>query len=285
VLPKTHAPVFLDKLGPYLMPAAICITQFASMIPEVVKVCKSGEGIPFEKYGKEVVTAISEMNHPAYHNEYVQQWIPKLPDIQKKLENGARVADIGCGTAVSSIILAKSFPNVKIDAIDCDKTSIEIANKKIQEAGVSKQITTHCCTATEAKIPDHSCDFVTIFECLHDTPNPVEILKEVKRILKKDGAVLIADEKVPDTFEDMLPKTKDGSVQKWSENPNNFLARLNYSLSVMHCLPQSMCFKNSAAIGTVIKKSTMLQLAKDAGFSKSDVVHENGNWRFYRLDP
>jgi hypothetical protein len=47
-----------------------------------------------------------------------------------------------------------------------------------------------------------------VFECLHDLPNPVEILAETCSLLKDSGTVLILEVKTPEPFEKMLPHPK-----------------------------------------------------------------------------
>lgn len=84
----------------------------------------------------------------------------------------------------------------------------------------------------------------------------------------EDGAVLISEEAVGDNLE---------------EN-KNFLGHMMYNFSVLHCLPQSMVFPESAAIGTVFKPSRIKELAVEAGFSKFEILPvENDFWRFYQL--
>jgi len=45
-----------------------------------------------------------------------------------------------------------------------------------------------------------------------------------------------------------------------------------YGVSVLYCLPQALSEQPSAAIGTVIRPSTMRALARDAGFSRVEDV-------------
>jgi hypothetical protein len=84
------------------------------------------------------------------------------------------------------------------------------------------------------------------------------------------GVVLIADEAVGESLE---------------EN-RNFLGRLNYNFSVLHCLPQAMVFPGAAGTGTIMRPSTLRDYAQEAGFARVDVLPiENPFWRFYRLTP
>ncbi|MFQ5875260.1 MAG: class I SAM-dependent methyltransferase, partial [Dehalococcoidia bacterium] len=200
---------------------------------------------------------------------YATKWIPALPDIDSSLRAGGRVAEVGCGLGWSSIALARGFPKARIDAIDPDEASIETARANAQEAGVAERIRFHLATVEDSAVTGPY-DLVTAFECIHDMPYPVKALRRVHDMVAPDGAVLIADEGVGDTLE---------------EN-RNFLGRLIYNFSVLHCLPQAMVFPNSAGIGCVMRPSTLRSYAEEAGYSKVEVLPvDNPMWRLYRLTP
>ena len=85
-----------------------------------------------------------------------------------------------------------------------------------------------------------------------------------------DGAVLIAD----------------GGVEDAVEDNTNIMGHLCYNFSGLHCLPQAMVFKYSAAAGTVITPSTVKRYAEEAGFSSVEQLPiENPQFKFYRLNP
>ena len=113
-------------------------------------------------------------------------------------------------------------------------------------------------------------DLVTIFEALHDMSRPVEVLQAAARLLAPGGAVLIADERVAERF----------------TAPGDEVERLFYGFSVVGCLVNGRFEQPSAAIGTVIRPSTVEAIAREAGFSGFTMLPtEHENFRFYRLDP
>jgi len=131
------------------------------------------------------------------------------------------------------------------------------------------QVKFHRSAAEDAKL-EGPYDLVTVFECLHDMAYPVKALSKIREITAKDGAVFIADEAVSDNLSDNY----------------NIIGRYNYNCSVLHCLPQSMVFPDSAAIGTIMGPEKLRKFASVAGFRKVDILPiENLLWRFYRLTP
>ena len=128
-------------------------------------------------------------------------------DIERRLrQQGGLVADIGCGTGWSSIAIAQGFPKIRrIDAIDVDPASIEVARQNANKAGVSEKIAFYLSPIEEFYIKNDAekkYDLVTAFECIHDMPYPVKALKKMHEIVAPGGAVLVADELVGETIDE-----------------------------------------------------------------------------------
>ena len=71
---------------------------------------------------------------PGYAANLVPSWIPALTDVGKKLEAGARVADVGCGQGASTILMAKAYPKSQFFGFDYHDKSIEEA-REVRRAG------------------------------------------------------------------------------------------------------------------------------------------------------
>jgi 2-polyprenyl-3-methyl-5-hydroxy-6-metoxy-1,4-benzoquinol methylase len=202
-------------------------------------------------------------------NDYTSSWVPAMPDVESKLKQSGRVAEVGAGVGWSSISMAKGFPKVKIDSIDIDGESIRQAKANAQKAGVADRITFHHSPIEKVGLTG-SYDLVTAFECLHDMAYPIDALKKMRELAGTTGTVLIADEAAGDSLEENC----------------NFLGHLFYNFSVLHCLPQAMVFPGAAGTGTAIRPSKVQEYARAAGFQGVEVLPiENPFWRFYRLTP
>lgn len=67
-------------------------------------------------------------------------WLPALDGIIEKLQNGAKVADVGCGHGASTVLMAEAFPNSRFFGFDSHRASIETARQRAEAAGVAEQI-------------------------------------------------------------------------------------------------------------------------------------------------
>lgn len=199
-------------------------------------------------------------------------WVDALPDVAEALTAGGRILDIGAGTGWSSIALARRFPQAEVIMVDLDPASVADAEVVIEAEGLGDRIRVVCADATArdelyAQVGD-GFDLVTIFEALHDINEPAAALRTARSLLVPAGAVLIGDEKVAEAFA-----------------PNgDFLERLNYAFSVLHCLPATMAEGERTANGTVLRVATVRGWAAQAGFGSAQVLPiEHPLWRFYRL--
>ncbi|MFQ6027037.1 MAG: methyltransferase domain-containing protein [Dehalococcoidia bacterium] len=269
-LPPEHAPALVDPDNPgFAVGVMGWVPSFASVLPKLLEVYRTGGGVSYEDYGNDMMDAQGWSTRPMFVNDYLSQWIPALPDVEAKLQAGGRVVEVGCGVGWSSVALARGIPEVRIDAVDPDSLSLEKARRNAAEAGVADRITFHEAPLEESSL-NGPYDLVTAFECLHDMPYPVSVLRRMRELAAPDGAVLIADEAVADTLEENC----------------NFMGHLFYNFSVLHCLPQALVFPDAAGTGTVIEPSTVRRYAQEAGFSRVEVLPiENPMFRFYRLTP
>ena len=182
---------------------------------------------------------------------------------------GGRVLEVGFGDGWASIALARSFPLVKIDAIDADSSSIENASRNVEEAGLSDRISLHLTTIEKASLKEKY-DLMMTFESVHDIAYPIKALEKMREILAPGGSVLVGDVKMKEVLREK----------------NDFPGRFYYNFSVLLCLPQSMTYPDSVATGAAMTPSTFKNYAKEAGFSKIDILPvDHLIWQFYRLEP
>ncbi len=269
-LPAAHAAVLTDPESLALVaPLARFVVGTAKTMPKLLDAYRTGDGVDWADYGPDVVEAQEGINRPQFHH-LVGEWIDALPDIAERLRAGTgRVADVACGTGWSSIAIARHFPGVEVDGIDIDEGSIARAKAHAAEAGVDGRVSFLFADAANAA-GEGRYDLVTIFEALHDMARPAEVLATTRRLLAPGGAVLIADERVAETF----------------TVPGDEAERMFYGYSVVACLANGLVDTPSVGTGTVLRPSAVQAIAREAGFSGFMVLPtEHASFRFYRLDP
>jgi SAM-dependent methyltransferase len=249
------------------------LRQFAAAADhwtEVADGARTGAGLPWAGFGRDMYESQSDVNAAALLESLADTWLPAaLPVLHARMAAGetVRVADVGCGGGWAGIALARAFPGAHVDMYDVDGPTIELARANVERAGLADRV-----NALEHDLarsaPDAAYDLVTAFECIHDMPHPVPVLKAMRRMVRRDGRVLVADMAGAEVF------TPDGDPTQ----------RCLYGYSVLVCLPDAMSGNPDGATGTVIRPSTMDRYAREAGFSGATPLPvDHDLWRFYEL--
>lgn len=271
-IPAGHVEPLIDcgSLN-YVVPMAQLLVGAVRPLQSVLEVYRHGGGVPFDEYGSDLREGQAAINYAAFWYQLPAEWLPSITDIHQRLESEppARVADIGCGYGWSSLGMARGYDKIHVDGFDLDVPSIERAQENAKRNKLTDRVHFQVRDAGDPSLAGQY-DLVTAFECVHDMNNPVGALQTMRRLAKKDGAVLIVDERVGDAF------TAKGNDVEW----------MMYGWSILHCLPVGMTDEGAAGTGTVMRTDTLKQYAQEAGFSKVDVLPiEHFFFRFYRLTP
>jgi ubiquinone/menaquinone biosynthesis C-methylase UbiE len=105
----------------------------------------------------------------------------------------AKVLDVGTGTARIPILIAQQRPAWKITGIDLAQSMLDIGKKNIAQANLEKQIHLEAVDAKQMSYTDAQFDLVLSNSLLHHLPNPLPFLKELNRVLKPNGGILLRD--------------------------------------------------------------------------------------------
>lgn len=268
-LPDHHADVLVDPESPYQVgPLSEMVVGIAQVIDDVVAAYRSGEGVPYARYGKTFRDGQGAINRPAFTHDLVDSWLPTaVPDVTSRLQHGGSVADLGCGAGWSSIAVARGFPNARVVGLDSDEASVIDARNNAE----ASRADVHFIADDAASLSNHGpFDLIVILEALHDMANPSVVLRQARSALTKDGALVIADEAVADSFH------ANGDV----------IERMMFGWSVLHCLPAAKAEPDSAAIGTMIREGLVRQLALSGGFGTVETPDVDGGFfRIYVLRP
>ena len=271
-LPPGHAEVLLD--GDSLSYMGASVTQLLSIrnaFEQVVEAFRTGGGVPYEAYGVDSVEGQGAGNRPVFLTTLPNEWLPNIPHLHERLsaDPPARVVDVGCGTGWSSIAIAKAYPRTTVEGIDPDEISVELARKNAVAEGVADRVRFHREDAAEiaARGPF---DVATAFECIHDMARPVHVLGAVQVALADDGGMLVVDERTRERF---------------TGEPDELEAYF-YGWSIFDCLPAGMYEQPSAGTGAVMRASTLEHYAREAGFSRFEMLPiEHETFRLYLLRP
>ena len=109
----------------------------------------------------------------------------RFEEISKLIEPvKGTVLDIGCADGMFSKVILDKSKAQRLIGIDVLKTSVAWANKHWAKTGKMKFMVAD---AHKLEFPSGSFDAVVALEVLEHVHKPLEVLKEIKRVLKKGG--------------------------------------------------------------------------------------------------
>jgi len=265
-LPADLAAVLLDPDAVDGMGATVR-GQIGALValPRIVDSFRTGQGVAYAEYGADMSEGEASSTAPVYRRE-LTTWIDAVPGLVARLEAGGTVLDVGCGFGGSSIALARTFPRAHVDGIDRDEYSIAGAIAQARELGIDDRVRFETRNATS--LAGSAYDAALMLEMLHDLAHPVEVLRAVRGALAPHGVVIVADELTADAF----------------TGPADERDRRHYGWSILVCLPAAMTEPDSAATGAVIRPSTVAAYAREAGFSRTEILPiDSDAFRIYAI--
>lgn len=103
------------------------------------------------------------------------------------LPANARIIDIGCGSGGSAKIMRECYSEAEIYGVDNSASAIQYASELLK----NEKITFLNADAAHLPLPDHSFDCCVAKMIFDIIPDPGAILKEMVRLLKPQGTLLI----------------------------------------------------------------------------------------------
>ena len=108
--------------------------------------------------------------------------------------NRDKILDVGCGTGIITRIIAPSlFPNGSITGVDISSHFIELARDYVQDLKYKSIVNFDVGDAENLPYPDQCFDAAFATRLLIYVNNPQRTIKELKRVVKRKGRIILAD--------------------------------------------------------------------------------------------
>src|SRR5262249_32509418 len=178
-----------------------------------------GRGWRYHDLGADHAHGEMRFSAPWMQHNLVQNILPALEGVEERLQAGAEVADVGCGSGRALIEMARAFPQSRFQGFDSAPIAIQRAQQAVQESGLTN-ITLYLKPAAELPT-SQTFDFVLTWDCLHDMVDPQSAIHAIRKAIKPDGTWLIVDINGKDSYE-----------QNYEEPIYGML----YAISVLDCM-------------------------------------------------
>ncbi|MBO2523706.1 MAG: bifunctional demethylmenaquinone methyltransferase/2-methoxy-6-polyprenyl-1,4-benzoquinol methylase UbiE [Bacteroidetes bacterium] len=115
--------------------------------------------------------------------------------LKKSLANVAnpKILDVACGTADSTIQIAKSIVNAEISGIDISDGMLKIGEEKVEQQGLSDRISFLKSPAENIDFQDNTFDAVFVAFGVRNFSDRMKGLGEIMRVLKTNGTLMVLE--------------------------------------------------------------------------------------------
>jgi SAM-dependent methyltransferase len=248
-LPPEHAFVLADDDSPLALAGMFqSATAVIDSRDKVADRFLTGGGVGWHEHTHELFHGTARAFGAKYRASLVAEWLPALEGVVEKLERGARVADVGCGHGISSILIAEAFPNTTVVGYDVHPDSIAAAREEAMKAGVEDRVRFEVAGA-DGYGDGERYDLIAFFDALHDMGDPVAAAGHARAALADDGTCLLVEPFANDRIEDNL-------------NP---VGRVYYGFSTLVCTPGALS-QGATALGTQAGEAALREVLEAGGF-------------------
>ncbi len=147
-----------------------------------------------------------------------------------KLKPGDVVADIGAGSGVFTLPLARAVPNGRVYAVDIDQGLVDHIAKKAQEAKAGN-VRAVLGAFTDPKLPARDVNVAFIYDVLHHIEDRAGYLKNLAPYLKPGGRIAVID-----FHPELGPHKNDPKLQITREQAREWMAAAGLKVVAEHKL-------------------------------------------------
>jgi 2-polyprenyl-3-methyl-5-hydroxy-6-metoxy-1,4-benzoquinol methylase len=268
-LPPEHQPAFAQEAGPmFLCGGYQMVHGMLKPFDRLVAAFRDGGGVSQEEFPDEWWDGMQRFTASWFENLLLDEWLPALPHVTEKLQRGALVADVGCGSGRAVLKLAEAFPKSRFVGFDAFEGQIARATRNAEHAGVPDRVGFKLLDVAQG-IPGEY-DLITTFDVIHDAVDPLGIIEAIRGALKREGSYLLLEINCQDHREDNVGP----------------IAALFYGFSVFYCMTTSLAH-GGEGLGTCgCPEAKVRELCGQAGFGQVErVAVENPFNVLYEIRP
>ena len=247
-LPGHRAAVLTRAAGPdNLSRVAQFIPLLGEVEQKVIERFHTGGGLAYSEYPR-FHTLMAEQSGEVFDAALIDVILPMAEGLPERLQGGAELADIGCGSGHAINVMARAFPASRFTGIDFSDEGLAAGRAEAERL----ELTNASFAAHDVARLDiaEAYDVITAFDAIHDQAHPTQVLANIYRALRPGGVFLMVDIKASSQVED---------------NVGVPFATYLYTVSTMHCMTVSLAL-DGEGLGTVWGRQLATAMLADAGF-------------------
>lgn len=144
---------------------------------------------------EEEAVSYDHMDHSEVNRSFIDRFVA--------LGARGRVLDVGTGPAHIPLELVRRGPGRSVVAIDAAHHMLAIGREHVARDGFARRVRLVLTDAKRLPFPDRSFDAVMSNSIVHHLPDPLPAFREIARVLRPGGALLLRDLHRPDDVREL----------------------------------------------------------------------------------
>ena len=126
---------------------------------------------------------------------------------------GQTLCDVGCGNGFYTLPMARlTGSEGKVYAVDIQPEMLTMLEGRANQAGI-ENVETILSTQTDPRLPEGSIDLLLLVDVYHEFSHPKEMLQAIRKSLKSDGQIALAEFRAEDPRVPIKPLHKMSKKQ------------------------------------------------------------------------
>jgi ubiquinone/menaquinone biosynthesis C-methylase UbiE len=168
----------------------------------------TGERMWWDETSPHWIAGVAGTGRPFY-TRLVPDGLAQVPGLVDRLAQGGRIVDTACGAGEGLVRLATHFPASEVIGVDGDAHSLELAARRLSEAGLDHRVTLRHQPLEELTL-EAPATLVINNISMHECRDIDEVTRRVRQTLEPGGWFVVSDFPFPDTIEGL--RTVPGRV-------------------------------------------------------------------------
>ncbi len=189
--------LLLDRTSPAYIGGVFLVFEQHELFDRFEQVFGSGERLWWDETSPEWIAGVAGTGAPFY-TRLIPGGLAEVPGLEDRLAVGGRIVDTACGAGNGLIRLADHYPDCELVGVDGDAYSIDLAEKRLSEAGVSDRVTLQVSALEDLRL-DEPATLIINNISMHECRDTERATGRVHDALAPGGWFIISDFPYPDT--------------------------------------------------------------------------------------
>ncbi len=205
--------LLLDPSSPAYLGGIFPVFEQHEMFDRFESVLDSGERLWWDQCSPDWIAGVAGTGAPFY-TRLVPGGLGQVPGLLDQLTSGGRIVDTACGAGSGLVRLAEHFPHCEIVGVDGDAHSIDLAEKRVSDAGVADRITLYASPLEELSVEPPATVVINNIS-MHECRDIDGVTRNVLEVLEPGGWFVISDFPFPQDDEGLrsVPGRIMGGIQ------------------------------------------------------------------------